>query len=524
MRSKLPTPTLGVLRLVCRAARDDFVDARCTAVWRVWGDAPLSALASAAPRLRSLASLTLCWPPTCLRHISGADCVTLAELLGRLPGGAASLRELRLGRMNLAPDRRLEHLAAAIGRLPGLQSLALSIEGTWCNGTAALVNAAVEASLRALTRLSLSFVHGLAPTKLPAAREQLRLPPQSLQRLEALDLNEGATKILLPLLFEAPGASSFARLRDLDINLGFIYGYGSHDEDDDNALPPAPWHVPWLSQLTRLAVAGGVAAMQYVSGALEPGAVTALRTLEIDCPQQRGLTAGMLRSLLAALGGAAALQTFALSGATVAVVNEAAAALPALRALRYTCSDFVCDESIGFTGFVSAPLAPLTRLELDTFGCLRPDGPGFAPLFASAWAQGLRELSLLNLYVGTHDEHTRHVLNELRGLSALTALRRLSIDISGFDAPALEAAAAEGAADGWAPRLAELRLHLKLSRADSLRALLRLPLRRLERLGVYIAVSYKLKPDDLDAFSRACCAALPRLAALDLFCDPVYTR
>ena len=59
VRSLLPSRTLSVVRLVNRAARDEFVDGRCTRITPLWDDAPLSALAGAAPRLRSIVSLNL---------------------------------------------------------------------------------------------------------------------------------------------------------------------------------------------------------------------------------------------------------------------------------------------------------------------------------------------------------------------------------------------------------------------------------------------------------------------------------
>ena len=522
VRSKLPSPTLAALRLVCRAARDDFVDSRCTQVRPLlWASAPVAALASAAPRLRSLASLAPApFSDAADTGASAAGCEALTDVLQRLPGNGAALRELSVGGINLygrlydrAPDaalsRVLASFAAAVGRLSGLQSLEVAAHGVWDGFE--LFEAA--GALPALTRLTIAFC-SLWPVR-PAWWRPPPTPPQHLlRRLEALALGGEIGASWLRMLLEPEVAAEMTRLRDLSLlALGSCEG--------DNALPPAPWRPQWLPQLTRLAVANEHEydlTMTRVCCALAsaPGALPALRALAvINHQHSSSQPPGQLRDLLNACD-AAALESLTLSGSDA--IRGIAAELPSLRALAYQG----CDAPFALSprDFEGVALAPLTRLEL-TVGWLLGDGTEFTPLFASDSLRGLRELTLLALDAAGA-QHGGRALRCLRGLSALAALTRLCVQTH-FKAQALEKAAAQGVGDVWAPALVELRLHLLAPRADVLHALLLLPaLRRLERLELALEVGLNKRArtvavtrEELDGFSSACCKALPRLTALE---------
>ena len=526
VRSKLPTVTLSAVRLVNRAARADLVDGRATRVWRCPGlGAQVNALGSAAPRLRSLVSLKM------RSSLCADECVILGGVLERLPGGgAAALRELDLGRIEHdarwapyppispsgSPSTCLERFAAAVSRLSGLASFKAAIHGCWSDGAAALVGAAGR--LPALARLSLHLRCHFE------AGQSLQMPPlATLRRLQALDLSGGAAALWLPSLFEPATAAALTRLRDLSVE-----HYSSN-----RRLPAAPWRAPRMAQLTRLALEGDRDQMRLVSRELTPGALSALRTLEIsthDCY----LGTRKLRRIIAACGaarGEAALQMLALDGVAGAAVRDVAASLPALRALELFNADFtyggltdseddddgggaiVSDEwrdpnDVAFCAFMAAPLAPLTRLELHLGSSVAARLPA---MFAAGWATALREVALRAIGdfggCGPPDTLTPRAL---RGLSALTALTRLAlVDLDLGDGGDLEAAAAEGA-NVWAPRLVELELETCNPLTDGIIAtLLALPLSRLERLGVRSPYTARA------TLSAACAARLPRLTALE---------
>ena len=124
IRSKLPTHALAALRLACRAARDDFVDGRCTALRALRRDVDIVPLFAAARRLRRVESVAV-------PRISEQerDCAGLAAILSRLPGGGAALRELRFNFIACPRlDRPLE-LTTAVAGLAGLPQLSLPLAG-----------------------------------------------------------------------------------------------------------------------------------------------------------------------------------------------------------------------------------------------------------------------------------------------------------------------------------------------------------------------------------------------------------
>ena len=412
VRSKLPARTLGALRLVNRAARDDFVDALATRVRPRWrDDDAVEALVCAAPRLRSLVSLKL----RCSLDVK--ECATLGDALERLPAGGAALRELHL---KLSGTRR---------------------------------------------------------------------------------------------------------------------------------LPAAPWRAPWLSRLTRLSISVYADQMQPVIERFAPGTLPALRTLEFEADQV--FTGGRtLRRLLAACD-AAALETLVLQSVAGAALRDAAASLPALRALELrSFVDFcfpefydewldggepewppgvvpagldtysIADEA--WSAFLAAPLAPLSRLVLEVGRYVVHDLPA---LFARGWASSLCELKLNSVFNDDEEDsffdpdmpNENLSLRSLSCLSALTALSKLAVKDLYLD----EDMPLTAAGDRWATRLVDFELTWECRRPgmpsdDTLVALLGLPLRRLERLGIRRRGA-KLAATTAAALSAACAVQLPQLTMLDFF-------
>ena len=546
VRSKLPAPTLGALRLVSRAARDDLVDGRATRVRQVWVDAPIAALASAAPRLRSLAGITV---RGIQGELSAGHCAALADALEALPGGGAALRELRLPYIHIDGDtsapgelrwRRatgahtqcLHRLAAAIGRLPGLQVLELALKGPWGSSVAPLLRAAARLKnslVRLGLKLSCHWYEGDAPP-LPA----LLLPPQSLNRLESLRLGGDAALLSLPALSTGRGAAALTRLRDLELGCP-----GSGAPCLRERLRAAPWRPCWTSQLTRLAVSdfynllrlapsgeplnGEEGAPALPPPPAPPLALPALRALELSACRERDpptsdLTDAALRAVLAACD-AAALEALAPRRAGGGALREAALALPRLGALVVDAYFVTHGHDAGEGGraagrswraLCDAPLVGLTRLELHASLAQLGDA-GLAPLFASDWARALRELSLYSV-----DASERGVA-KLQGLSALTSLTKLTVGLCGHvQAFELVQAASGGFGSGWAPRLLDFRWGGMLD-APGMHALLLLPFAKLERLTVWAGARFS--PAQLADFSAACAKALPRLAALEFSAD-----
>ena len=540
VRSKLPAPTLGIVRLVNRTARDEFVDGRATRVRRQWDDAPLSALASAAPRLRSVASICTC-SRSSHTTMPPADCAALAEALERLPNGASSLRELRVGKIDffVPPGKKrngqrdsqcLVRLAAAVGRLPALELLEVGIDGNWNSGMTALVDALSR--LGALSRLSIHAASWARPSTPPP---KALLPLPSLRRLEALKLSGDAVVLWLPALLETTAAAAaLPRLRDLGIDCA-----GQGGRPWLKHLPAVPWRAPWLSQLTRLTLWADEPGLACVARALSPGALPAVRSLKVF-GRGNHLRRAELTTLLAACD-AAALEALALSGASLPVARDAAAALPALRCFEVDRLDFdaideiasddsdydddAYDRGAEWRAFCAAPLAPLTRLLVDvadhtdaTTGAGARAARLLKPLLAACWARSsLRELSLRGLHEGPAGGDA---LRALRGLSQLTALTKLSLELRLREAPAFEEARSKGWAKGWAPRLVEFEVALHdwghAAAVDELgAALFSLPFsRQLKRFSVVVdcgAVTQK----QLAALSAAAAKAAPQLCVLE---------
>lgn len=552
VRSQLPAPALVALRRVCRAARDDFVDccytrARPSQALVLDAAAPFVVLAAAAPRLHRLEAIEL--PEA---RLGPREAAALADALAALPRGGAALRELfRLdAATNAVPQ--VERLAAALGTLQGLTRLELGVGA--CRGAAALVGGA--GALTALRRLAISAHR----TGGPAARwEQLKaaLPLRRLQCLEALTLRCDAPDAWLPAMLEPNTAAALARLRDLELWLSPQFAQVGALEVD---VAAAQLRGPWLPHLTRLELTGGRDGIYALATALPRGALPALLALSVsgvtstrrDAGQQ-AVHAAALRALLSACGGAAALHSLSLACATPAALLAAAeAGLPALRALRYYGDELWARAGDGaWRALVRAPLARLTRLEIDTPAWLAEHPLDYAAeldaLFSARWARSLQALTLRALpkaegwgWLPLLDEldeaedpqqqqqlldagagpRGAAVLRALRGLSALASLRALRLEMEGLDAGALELAAAEGA-DGWAQHLTALelseprRLDAALPRALAAQT-------QFARLGRLVIDAHgalrgdgALAPADLGALSEAAAAALPRLARIE---------
>ena len=512
VRSKLPTPTLAALRLVSRAVRDDFVDARCTRVRPLWDDAPFEALVTAAPRLHSLTSLSAFSLNEACCTMQSADCAALASALERLPAGGAALRELRLcpvvASRGMNSARRLKRLAAAVGRLAGLRALSVAVMGGWNCGAAALVEAAGR--LSALAHVSIAL-WSPGPLRLRPPRPQL----QSLRLLQTLSLAGRGAPRLLDSLLKAEVAAALTCLRSLRLNLA-----SAHAAD----LPPAPWRAPWLAQLTLLGLRGDAKALRRAARALGPCALPALRTLEVG-KEGDSLLIGELRALLAACGAGAGAGAGADAPRGAAGVSERAPAGVALSELQWLGADccgfeFGAGAGAACRDFEDAPRARLTRLALIAEATATVSlgiawAAGLEKCFASDWAHSLRELSVhaalaekMFCFVGTA------AMRGLQGASALTALEKLAVSVPLFHSQAVEAAVACGWAAGWAPRLVEFELRSDTACIETLLELLNLPFsRRLRRLA--FATRAAVTPAELAAFSAACAARLPWLAALD---------
>ena len=523
VRSLLPSRTLSAVRLVNRAARDEFVDGRCTRITPLWDDAPLSALAGAAPRLRSIVSLK----PRSVRGggdlMEPGDLEAVAEALERLPeSGRVALRKLTLGYVSGGAPC-LERVAAAARQLTGLTHLEFSVDSDSGGEDVAALLRAMSDAMPALARAHISYScpaymgdADLAPLAMPA-----------LQRLAALELSDNAAAALLPaMLLEGV---ELPHLRDLDVTLAGC------ECDWPRLLPPGPWAAPWLPRLTRLALAATPGTLEHVARALAPGGLRALRALKVEAA---GAFPDSDRALYAVLGtcDAAALETLDLYGVPCAAVRYAAmaaAGLPALRALMLDGLGACYDGGTGpeWEPLLDAPLrAPLTRLDLafedGAFGGWGPTG--LAPLFARGWARSLRALSLMVLDGGGGGgsggggagPRGCAELRHFTALQALPQLRSLKVSLNDLDAAAVDEAAAGGWADGWAPRLVEFDLELRdpvcgPAAAAALRALvLRVPFSgRLERLRFELDCA--VTEDELESLSAACVAALPWLARFE---------
>ena len=368
VRSKLHVPALGALRLVCRAARDDFVDGRAARVYRLRDDAPLEALARAAPRLRRVESID--WrrlDPDCQRgerrSLRAGDLSLLAEALERLPAsGAASVRALPLGFLSLqlgafimegppagpgdegARRAIFSRLTRALTRLQGLHAFEVEVFGVWNDGLAELL--CLVARLPALARLGVKFsCSWLRGTASPLSESHVvRAALPALWHLRALSVGGGRRMVAAWLAFlflpEPPplaAAAILTHLEEFEVDFGPDLTERSSGFRLLTGAAPAPWRAPWLARLRRLKVSGHADAVRLVSRALEPGSLPALRRLEVFVSDSRHATRADLGGLLRACN-MEALETLSLRGAaSAATCGAAAAARSALRDL--SCED-----------------------------------------------------------------------------------------------------------------------------------------------------------------------------------------
>ena len=514
IRAQLPAHTLAALRLVSRAARDDFVDAHCKALRELRLGADAAQLAACAPRLRRLERLELQFVGGGASHGHSE----LAAALARLPAGGAALAEVDLGAfsclresgsLNFLPGTAAggarcdaagpDKLAAAIGRLAGLRVLRARVS--------VMEAAFKEAFARALGALG-AGIGGAAPAaRLALALEAYSPTPHGglaelvpLGRLESLWLGQQALDALLPEL-SAPGvaAAALTALRSLDVDGGFL------------RVRPQPFlelgRAPWLAQLTQLRLSGPPDAVGTFAHALAPGALTGLRELSLACPTSR-LPARDAGAVLAACEPAS-LEALSLGGAPLAAAARLAEGLPTLNSLglfgspqhRRTFED-------GAPALKAASLAPLTRFDFTMGEWLAERPERLESLLSARWAASLRHVFINGDFWGGGGGRA------LRALAALSQLRRLDTlsicaDVSGED---LRRAAADGSAAAWAPRLAAFELFGDSMAFSALDELLQLPFKRLERLAVGLAAD----PTKLQRLMDECVRALPTLKRVAL--------
>ena len=268
VRGKLPPAALRALRLVCRAARDDLVDARCTALKarprpRVGSPPdvpPTKALISGglAARLRSLTSLDASGAGSCCdcdprRPLVVEDCEELATALEQLPNPAA-LTSLDLGALELGVVRgdprcpfsefslpAVESLATALGRCKGLRALRFSMvnereDGGGDDGGDA--RRCLEWLLHAARRLPALRTLGAAIDDEELCCEwpyddgaAAKMAPW--RRLEALDLGQSTAWLLRP----AARRAAAPNLSSLSVDFSFF---------PLDASAAAVWRAPWL--------------------------------------------------------------------------------------------------------------------------------------------------------------------------------------------------------------------------------------------------------------------------------------
>ena len=571
IRSKLPPAALRALRLVCHAARDDFVDGRCTALVvrarRLGGEALAEVpatwdlCAGPAGRLRSLASLEVNDCGTggeyLVKFFGVEDCDELAAALERLPSPAA-LTSLKLCRIDLDAHRQLpacgaqrslavaRRLAAAICRFRALRSLHFNItcksDSLMSDALRALCLAARD--LPALTALSAAFKNdtvGDAMRKTPAILVMLLSP---LSRFETLELG-GEMACLLATLPHAPAARPLAALRALRVDFD---GYWPEPGERFDAV----WRAPWLAQLTRLelsAEAGYVAAADGLFAALPaaaaaPPLLRSLRELVIrttnwhDGEPEAGVAPRDLLRLLAAANPATleALHLHDCRAGAAAVLAARVSALTSLKRLTLNGRDFCRSVSTSVvTGETyldqgcNHPAAPwrlirkaafppsLQSLDVVCGGWLLWRPERLEALLSAPWAAQLVELSLSGGDGDVQDRKHDTTLDAraFAALSSLPALRRLRLFDVGIQPAALEAAAARGWCDGLARSLEELHIFDFYLETGALAALGPMPFERLKRLSV----DYSNKPLamlDLEAFGAKGAPWLARLARLQL--------
>ena len=489
IRSKLPLATLCALRLVCRAARDDLVDGRCTALkFRpptrrrdgALAAPPTQALLSLAGRLRNLTRLDLsrCGSACGMWMFGVEDADEFAAALERLPRPWV-LTSLELGNINFGAGRlrvnrgqgvsMASWLAGAVGRLQTLRSLRFHVHSC---GDAALAMEGAKLLLRVARRLPALDTLGMSFYWLRADELLRQVPIEQLlplQQLRELELRDGAVA-LLPALLAPAATSQLTALQSLSANLW------------DASPPPGLeglWRAPFLSsQLTRLELkgldadndaacdflgalsklsrgGGGSSSSSSGSGSGGGGGSggtamwSQLRSLKvtdacsrIDCPcdsENDGLlSAGALRGLLAAVDPAV-LEELAVEdckeGAAAALAARAGD-FTALKRLRLDSRDFFRWEEAAYSGSVlrscNRPAACWRTLQQAPLPCLESLDVGAAgwllwqPERLAALLSAPWAASLVELsLIGGDGPHVVHDADEALRPAALAALAAL---------------------------------------------------------------------------------------------------
>ena len=456
VRSALPPATLRALRLVCRAARDDLVDGRCTALEArpralssPQPDVPATqALIGLAGRLRSLEALdargcgsgdaAVRW-----RHQATVEgCDELAAALERLPNPSA-LTALDFGCIDVGRTRQglrcsahmgqaaVRRLAAALGRCRGLRALRFQLHGAPAANehAAALLHPILRAArgLPALAALGAACTDAWHPGAWLGGAPPDAAALLPLRRLEALELR-GDLAELLPALPRA--ARELPALRSLVVDAA-----GGFAADDGLA---ALWQrAKWLAQLTRLVLEGldgetddsvsifaglpDVAApasssSSSAAAAAQPLLLRSIRELFVEGTP----SADDLRRLLGACNPAT-LEALAVHdcwdcGAAGALA-ERAGAFAALRRLPLDGREFLRSVANGrhdadcerpgasWRGLQDAPFAPLERLEVRAGGWLLSKPERLHALLSARWAASVAALTLYG------DEGVRYLRN-----------------------------------------------------------------------------------------------------------------
>ena len=535
IRGKLAAPTLAVLRLVCRAARDDFVDGRCTALRPLLPCCDSAPPSTAAPRLRRLESLSL---PGCR---SQQDCADLAEFLLRLPSGGAALRELRLGGVSCqrttppragpasADVQTCPLLAAAIARLPGLQTLQFSIGAGDDPDAARLLLGALLAGVRAAPTARL--VLGADGHDL-LFRDGSSIATLPLAHLQGLNIRDAGRQFLMRLAAPPPAAAALAALRSLELcDDEFSPDEVDAPSDDADAAaplpppPPAPelWRAPWVAQLTRLRVGGEARVFRWLAASLAPRSLAAVQEFVIEGAIGFGLPEDVLAPLVAA-ANPATLRTLHVPGRSYSLAARLAEALPALRALHFVgCPDVVSHPpyhgdagrrlEAEYGALRAARLAPLTSLTLETGGWACAQPARLAALLSAPWAASLRKLTLKEL--STCADGRPPPLDAF--LAPLKQLHTLRMSLGCFSRYEFCQALAAGWADAWAPRLVAFEFQGIRANVEVVRALLRAPFTRLERLSVELAdpTGPSIPRKQLALLLDECVRALPALKSVN---------
>ena len=498
IRSKLPSHTLAALRLVCRAARDELVDGRCTALrprYRFLGS--VAPVLGAAPRLRCLETLTVPFVAF------ASDAAAFAALVARLPGGGAALREVRLGSIGSAAASS-EQLAAAISAMSGLRLLKASALCAVAE-TAAPQLTALGAGIASTPSLLALGIDGGADAVEFDERLGALMP---LGRLQRLKLSNNVAPAVLSQLAEPDAAAALTALRSLKM---LVWGWGPGER-------PSFLQAPWLSQLTRLRLDGLSQDLNAFAAALPPGSLLGLRELDIAASTNGPDPPALAHALFTTACNPAALQTLSLSGFPIADTVRTIEALPALASLRlsgdeelqlFSAGILPVAPAKGYCALASAHLAPLTTFALYVPGLLARQPSPLTPLLSAPWAASVRELTLQGSQVGIP-------LRLLVALSSMRHLRTFHLHRPRLDRGELRQAAAEGwFADGWPARL----VHFDLRDLRAMVYLIDYVLAafpfswRLERLDLIAGFDSEQRADQVAA---KCVRALPSLKHLTI--------